>query len=278
MEKLRKDDAKDNIKKYENQLVLDELSERTIKKYVVDVEQWLNDMPDIINKTSIISYKNNLAKLYKPTTVNSKIISVNKFLKWMGCDELKIKTKRIQTKSCLDNVITREYYLKLLDTAWKLNKKKIYYIMKTIAQTGIRVGELKYVTVEAIQVGITIVWNKEKYRNVYLTNKLCEELKIYCSDNNISEGPIFCGNKKGQTITNGAVWRSLKYIAIQAGIPLELVYPHSFRHLFAKEYMRKIGDISELADLLGHTRLETTWIYTKTTSEEKRVRLEHLDL
>ena len=248
MEKLRKDDAKDNIKKYENQLVLDELSERTIKKYVVDVEQWLNDMPDIINKTSIISYKNNLAKLYKPTTVNSKIISVNKFLKWMGCDELKIKTK------------------------------KIYYIMKTIAQTGIRVGELKYVTVEAIQVGITIVWNKEKYRNVYLTNKLCEELKIYCSDNNISEGPIFCGNKKGQTITNGAVWRSLKYIAIQAGIPQELVYPHSFRHLFAKEYMRKIGDISELADLLGHTRLETTWIYTKTTSEEKRVRLEHLDL
>ena len=176
------------------------------------------------------------------------------------------------------NVITREYYLKLLDTAWKLNKKKIYYIMKTIAQTGIRVGELKYVTVEAIQVGITIVWNKEKYRNVYLTNKLCEELKIYCSDNNISEGPIFCGNKKGQTITNGAVWRSLKYIAIQAGIPQELVYPHSFRHLFAKEYMRKIGDISELADLLGHTRLETTWIYTKTTSEEKRVRLEHLDL
>ena len=90
MEKLRKDDAKENIKKYENQLVLDELSERTIKKYVVDVEQWLNDMPDIINKTSIISYKNNLAKLYKPTTVNSKIISVNKFLKWMGCDELKI--------------------------------------------------------------------------------------------------------------------------------------------------------------------------------------------
>ena len=102
MEKLRKDDAKDNIKKYENQLVLDELSERTIKKYVVDVEQWLNDMPDIINKTSIISYKNNLAKLYKPTTVNSKIISVNKFLKWMGCDELKIKTKRIQhTILCL---------------------------------------------------------------------------------------------------------------------------------------------------------------------------------
>ena len=143
--------------------------------------------------------------------------------------------------------------------------------MKTIAQTGIRVGELKYVTVEAIQVGITIVWNKEKYRNVYLTNKLCEELQMYCSDNNISEGPIFCGNKKGQTITNGAVWKSLKYLAIQAGIPQELVYPHSFRHLFAKEYMQKI-------DLLGHTRLETTWIYTKTTSEEKRVRLEHLDL
>ena len=90
MEKLRKDDAKDNIKKYENQLVLDELSERTIKKYIVDVEQWLNDMPDIIYKTSIVSYKNNLANLYKPTTVNSKIISVNKFLKWMGCDELKI--------------------------------------------------------------------------------------------------------------------------------------------------------------------------------------------
>lgn len=157
-------------------------------------------------------------------------------------------------------------------------EKKQYYIMKTIAQTGIRIGELKYVTVEAVKEGSTVVWNKGKYRTVYFTDNLCHELLRYCMEIDCTTGVIFCGRENGKAITPGAVWKSLKYIARKVEVPEAMVYPHSFRHLFAKEYMRKVGDISELADLLGHSRLETTWIYTKTTSDEKRRKLELLDL
>ena len=175
-------------------------------------------------------------------------------------------------------MITKECYVKMLRYAESHNKKKLYYIMKTIAQTGIRIGELKYVTVEAVKEGSTIVWNKGKYRRVYFTDNLCHELLRYCREIDCVTGVIFCGRENGKAITPGAVWKSLKYIARQVEVPEAMVYPHSFRHLFAKEYMRKVGDISELADLLGHSRLETTWIYTKTTSDEKRRKLELLDL
>ena len=150
--------------------------------------------------------------------------------------------------------------------------------MKTIAQTGIRISELKFVTFEAVKEGSALVWNKGKYRTVYFTSALQGELLEYCKDIGCTKGIIFCGRAKGKAITQGAVWKGLKYIARQADVPEEKVYPHSFRHLFAKEYMRKVGDIFELADLLGHSRLDTTWIYTKTTSDEKRSRLELLDL
>ena len=104
------------------------------------------------------------------------------------------------------------------------------------------------------------------------------EILQYCREIDCVTGVIFCGRENGSPITPGAVWKSLKYIAKHVDVPEAMVYPHSFRHLFAKEYMRKVGDISELADLLGHSRLETTWIYTKTTSDEKRRKLELLDL
>jgi len=199
-------------------------------------------------------------------------------LKWLGFRELAVKTKRIQTSNGLENMITKECYLKMLRYADTHNKKKMYYIMKTIAQTGIRIGELQFVTFEAVREGSTIVWNKGKYRTIYFTDNLCKELLRYCDETSCTGGVIFCGRDRGKVITPGAVWKGLKYIARQVEVSEQIVYPHSFRHLFAKEYMRKVGDISELADLLGHSRLETTWIYTKTTSDEKRRKLELLDV
>lgn len=150
--------------------------------------------------------------------------------------------------------------------------------MKTIAGTGLRIGELKYVTVQAITDGCTQIWNKRKYRTIYFSELLCEELLRYCNMIGIEQGVVFPGRTEGEVIASATVWKDLKYIAMSIGIPKDTVFPHSFRHLFAKNYMERIGDITELADILGHSRLETTWIYTKTTSAEKRKRLELLDL
>lgn len=275
---LERKRAMDMRDAYIAEMKLNELSSSTIAKYVADINQWLSIAPEKISKASILDYKENLCKNYKVASVNSKIISINRYLKWLGIKELTVKTKRIQNPSGLENMITKECYLKMLRYADARNKRKQYCIMKTIAQTGIRIGELKYVTVEAVKEGSTVVWNKGKYRTVYFTDNLRHELLRYCMEIDCVTGVIFCGRENGKAITPGAVWKSLKYIARQVEVPEEMVYPHSFRHLFAKEYMRKVGDISELADLLGHSRLETTWIYTKTTSDEKRRKLELLDL
>lgn len=275
---LEKKMAMEMLDAYIAEMKLNELSNITIAKYVADINQWLGTAPEMISKADILDYKENLCVKYKVTSVNSKIISINRYLKWLGVKELTVKTKRIQNASGLENMITKECYLKMLRYADAYNKRKQYYIMKTIAQTGIRIGELKFVTVEAIKEGSTIVWNKGKYRTVYFTDNLCHELLRYCREIDCVTGVIFSGRENGKAITPGAVWKSLKYIARQVEVPEAMVYPHSFRHLFAKEYMRKVGDISELADLLGHSRLETTWIYTKTTSDEKRRKWELLDL
>lgn len=275
---LEKQRAMDMLDAYIAEMKLNELSNLTIEKYVADINQWLSTAPEVISKADILDYKENLCVKYKVASINSKIISINRYLKWLGIKELTVKTKRLQNASGLENMITKECYLKMLRYADARNKRKQYCIMKTIAQTGIRIGELKFVTVEAIKEGSTIVWNKGKYRTIYFTKNLRHEILQYCREIDCVTGVIFCGRENGSPITPGAVWKSLKYIAKQVDVPEAMVYPHSFRHLFAKEYMRKVGDISELADLLGHSRLETTWIYTKTTSDEKRRKLELLDL
>ena len=231
---LERKRAMDMREAYIAEMKLNELSSSTIAKYVADINQWLSIAPEKISKASILDYKENLCAKYKVASVNSKIISINRYLKWLGIKELTVKTKRIQNPSGLENMITKECYLKMLRYADARNKRKQYCIMKTIAQTGIRIGELKYVTVEAVKEGYTVVWNKGKYRTVYFTDSLRHELLRYCVEIECSAGVIFSGREKGSPITSGAVWKSLKYIARQVEVPEEMVYPHSFRHLFAK--------------------------------------------
>lgn len=276
---LEKVQAEEKLEAYKKEMELQELSARTIHKYLADVRQWLDDVKDnIISKETIILYKKKLSERYKTASVNSKIISVNRYLRWLGFTELVVRTERIQTANVLDKMITKESYFAMLNYAKDTGRMKLYHIMKTIAGTGLRVGELKYVTVMAITDGYAQIWNKGKYRYIYFSERLCVELLQYCNEAGISEGIIFAGRTEGKVITSAALWKGLKNIAKELGIPEETVFPHSFRHLFAKNYMEKVGDITELADILGHSRLETTWIYTKTTSAEKRQRLGLLDL
>lgn len=276
---LKRKQAEEKLVEYEKDMQIQELSARTIHKYLADIGDWLEQMEGgIITKEMVISYKKELSKGYKVTSVNSKIISLNRYLRWLGFPDLVVRTERIQTPNVLDKMITKENYFAMLKFAKDTGRIKLYYIMKTIAGTGLRIGELKYVTVQAITDGYTQIWNKGKYRYIYFSEPLCMELMEYCNDSGISEGIVFIGRKEGKVITSAAVWKGLKNLAKELGIPEDTVFPHSFRHLFAKNYMEKVGDITELADILGHSRLETTWIYTKTTSAEKRKRLGLLDL
>lgn len=276
---LKKRQAQEKLCDYEKDMNRQELSARTIHKYLTDIMQWLEQVEGpVITKEMLISYKRKLAGKYKAATANSKIISVNRYIKWLGFADLTVRTERIQLPNVLDKMITKENYFAMLKFARDTGRWKIYYIMKTIAGTGLRIGELKYVTVQAITDGCTQIWNKRKYRTIYFSELLCEELLRYCNMIDIEQGVVFPGRTEGEVIASATVWKDLKYIATSIGIPKDTVFPHSFRHLFAKNYMERIGDITELADILGHSRLETTWIYTKTTSAEKRKRLELLDL
>ena len=259
---LKKKQAETKLEDYKRKMELQELSERTTHKYLADISQWLEEVQDdIISKEAVILYKKQLSKRYKAASVNSKIISINRYLRLLGFTELMVRTERIQAPNVLDKMITKENYFAMMNYAKDRGKMKLYYIMKTMAGTGLQVGELKYVTVSAITDGYTQIWKKGKYRYIYFSECLCEELLQYCNIAGISEGIIFVGRKEGNVITSAAVWKGLKNIARELGIPEETVFPHSFRHLFAKNYMEKIGDITELADILGYSRLETTWIY-----------------
>lgn len=275
---MNKDEAKAKLVAYEKQMKIDELSERTIKKYLFDVKQWLDSQDKKINMESMLAYKQSLTKTYAVSSINSKLISVNRYLKWLRYDELILKTQRMQPKTDIENIISKEEYSRMLDFAKRTNRMKMYYVMRTIAMTGIRIGELKYITVSALENGRAEVYNKGKYRMIYISRTLSEELLEYCKDCGIAEGIVFHGRNKGNNISAVGVWKNMKSIAEKSNVPSEKAYPHSLRHLFAKTYMEKVGDVTELSDLLGHSRLETTWIYTRTTSEEKRRRLERLDL
>lgn len=275
---LEKSNAIEMLETYIEEMRMAELSQHTINKYVLDIEQWLYASPVKITKDTIVKYKESLYIKYKATSANSKIASINRYLKWMRYDDLKIKARTICRQGVSNNIIGREQYFRMLEYAYEHNKDKIYLIMKTMAQTGMRISELQYLTVEAIKNGYIEVWNKGKYRNIIFTNSLCRELFGYCIDKDIASGVIFCGRKKGKAITPGAVWKDLKHLAKQTGVPTKVVYPHALRHLFAKEYMKSVGDISELSDLLGHSRIETTMIYTRTSIDEKRRALEFLNL
>lgn len=274
---LMKKELIEKLKAYQNDMRLQELSEKTICKYLADIKQWIFWEGEEITKNNLIDYKLYLTKQYKVSSVNSKIVSINRYLKWLGYKEINVRIKKVQQSNVLDKMITKENYYKMLNYAKNKGKNKIYCIMRTIATTGIRIGELKFVTVMAVSNGYTQVCNKGKYRYIYLPECLCRELLAYCEEEQIIEGCVFRG-REGKAISSTGVWKSMKGIAKELDIPGETVFPHSLRHLFAKNYMEKVGDVTELADILGHSRLETTWIYTKTTSAEKRARLNQLDL
>lgn len=269
---MKKEALRDILIEYILELKYQEKANRTLKKYEADANVFIHSIchDNDITKDDVLNFKKQLIDVdYKPSTINSYIVSTNKFLNYAGLSDLKVKKLKQQQKSSLTNVVSMSDYKRLLRFAKRLGYEDIYMIMKVIATTGIRISELRYFTVESIKNFYIHVRNKGKDRDIIMTQELARELRKYCRDNHIKYGPIFTTDYK-------KVWRKLKKIAGKARVNKDKVHAHSFRHLFAKEFMAEYNNALELADILGHSSLETTRLYARTTNEEKRKRIEQI--
>ena len=261
---------------------LQEYADKTLKAYRNSVQRFIDWIPEDeeITKESLMRYKENLMENYgSPKSINCHVIELNKFMKWLGQDDLRLKKVKVQFKQSNEDVLSIADYKRLLRFAKRNNDHQLYFIMKILAMTGIRISELRYFTVENLSSNYIKVYNKGKFRTVIVRQDLMRELKRYAKEKGIKEGFLFPSPKIPKKMVNeSTIWRHMKRIAGQARVKKDKVHAHSFRHLFAQLYLEIYTDsITELADILGHESLETTRLYTRTSDAQKRAKLERMD-
>jgi integrase/recombinase XerD len=262
------------LHRYTQYLSLQEKAEATIKKYRHDIQTLYSvcmaQHISLITKETVITYKKWSGQYYKPASLNSMLISLDGFFSWAGEPELRVKTVRIQKRSCLNGIFSKQEYEKLLGTAKRTGNMRIYLIMRLLGSTGIRISELRYITVKSLQDKTAVVHNKGKFREIFIPDMLCKELEAYCLHRELHSGIIFHGRNPANLLDKAKIWRELQKVAQATGSPGGTVHAQNFRHFFAKEYISRYGNIADLADILGHSSIETTRIYTRTTAFEKK--------
>lgn len=268
------------IRKFKEQLYYNEKSTATIQKYIASIEkftEYLNGQE--LTKERLLEYREWMEQRYSPQTVNVEISAINAWLKFCKMDSLRLKMLRVQRESFLseEREITKAEYQKLLSTAKRIGKERLYLIMMTLGGTGIRISELKYITVEAIQCGRAQIRMKGKNRTILLPEKLCKRLKRYVKKRGICSGYIF-RTRSGKPVDRSNVWHEMKAISEEAGIRKEKVFPHNFRHLFARLFYSMEKNIAHLADVLGHSRIETTRIYVAASARDYERILNRMEL
>ncbi len=271
----------EDISKYRLYLMEMEKSTATIEKYLRDIRKfssWLG-ADRKVTKERVIKYKHALADCYKASSVNSMLVALNMYFHYLGWEECCVRGLKCQQQMFIGSrkELKQEEYLRLVETALQNGQEQIALVMETIASTGIRISELRYITVEAIQQGCANVNCKGKSRQVFIVKELRKKLSKYLQQKKIKSGPIFL-SQKGNPIDRSNVWTKMKKIAAIAGVNTEKVFPHNLRHLFARVYYHKNKDIFYLADILGHASVNTTRIYTRTAGENHLRILEKLKL
>ena len=258
----------------------EEKAEATVDRYVSDVmlfADWL--LGREVDKAEVVRYKEELCTKYAPASINVIVSSLNRFFDFCGWHELRLKRIRQQRPifASTERELTKADYQRLLMAAKNRNNQRLSLVMQTICSTGIRVSELRYITVEAVQTGAAVVNCKGKRRQVFLTPQLCRMLKQYLRDNHIKKGSVFV-TKNGNPLNRSNIWADMKKLCETAGVASEKVFPHNLRHLFARTYYSKEKDIVRLADVLGHSSVNTTRIYTMESGEIHRQQLQRLGL
>lgn len=252
------------IQQYAVHLQEQERAGATIQKYLHDLTA-LRDFLDggELTKAALIEWKKRLIEAHAPASVNSMLAAVNGFLSYMGWRELTVKLLKIQKSPFTDErrELTREEYARLVRAAEREGNQRLSLIIQTICATGIRVSELKFITAEAVKTGRAEIFNKGKRRPVFLPEKLRRMLKKYLQAQKITAGAVFI-TKSGKPIDRSNIWRDMKRLCESAGVEPGKVFPHNLRHLFARTYYALEKDLSRLADILGHSNVNTTRIYT----------------
>ena len=261
----------EQISAFGRHLQIEERSAGTIEKYLRDVgafAAWLDGAP--VSREKAAAWRDSLLdRGYAPVTVNSMIAAVNQLFTFLGWEDCKIKALKLQRKLFRDDrkELTREEYERLLDAAHGLGRERLALLLETICATGIRVSEVKYITVEAARTGRAEISLKGKLRTILLPGKLCRKLKKYAKAQKIASGEIFL-TRSGRSLSRRQIWAEMKRLCKAAGVAPSKVFPHNLRHLFARTFYRVCRDVVKLADVLGHSSIETTRIYLISTGAE----------
>lgn len=272
-----------NMDKYIQNLKHAEKSDNTISNYKVGLNTFL-DYADSQNweqeealKDGILDYKKYLESRYKIPTINSYIISLNGYLKYLDKQDLCLKTVKTQEQqNNLENSFSMDEYLNMSNIAYNRKNKDTYFILTALVSTGIRISELRFMTVESLKTRGLSINNKGKVRFVPMSEKLCSTLLEYCKAKGIQSGYVFFGRNPQEPIDRRTVSKRIKKVASLAGIDEIKAHPHSLRHLFAKRFMEVVGNVTALKNILGHSSLKSTMIYTVTTNDEKRKDMDKL--
>ena len=266
---------------FQQHLAEEERELGTIEKYMREVKKFaLWQGRRKVTKETVSEWKEQLRTAgYKPETVNGKLSAVNKFLSCMGWGECCVKYLKIQRRlfRSTGRELTKDEYTRLVETAQSLGKTRLALLIETICATGIRVSEVKYITAEALRAGRAEISLKGKIRTVLLPGKLCRKLQKYAKKQKITSGEIFL-TRSGKGVSRRQIWAEMKALCKQARVAPSKVFPHNLRHLFARTFYRVSRDVAKLADVLGHSSIETTRIYLISTGAEHVRQLERLGL
>ncbi len=268
------------IAEFEEHLILEERSKTTVEKYIRDVKAFaVYTQGGAVTKETVIAYKKHIQETYAVRSVNSMLASINSLFSFLGWHDLRVKSLKLQQQVFCpeEKELTRAEYTRLCRTAERKHNKRLNLILQTICGTGIRVSELQYITVEAVKHGEAVVNCKAKTRSVFIVKELKQKLLRYAAEQNIKSGMIFV-TRTGKPISRTNIWREMKALCAEANVNPQKVFPHNLRHLFARVFYGIEKDIAKLADLLGHSSINTTRIYIISTGTEHRRRMENMRL
>lgn len=256
-------------KSFETVLRQANMAQNTISAYLYAVKEFNSKFKEL-NKKNLLVYKTFLIESYKPKTVNLRLQAINKYLDFIGKSKLRLKSVKVQQRSYLENVISNADYNFLKNKLKQEGNLEWYFVVRYLAATGARVSELVQIKIEHIHIGYFDLYTKGgKIRRLFIPKKLREETIIWLEKNGRGNGYLFL-NRFGERITTRGISQQLKNYAEKYGMNTRVVYPHSFRHRFAKNFLEHYNDISLLADLMGHESIETTRIYLRRTSSEQQ--------
>ena len=270
-----------NLEQFKEHLMLEEKSNATVEKYIRDAVKFSTFAGGSgISKETVITYKNRLKDDgYSVRSINSMLASINSLFSFLEWHDLKVKAIKVQQQLFCpeEKELSKSEFVRLVDAAKAKSNERLSLILQTICGTGIRVSELQFITVDAVKRGEATVSCKGKTRSVFIVRDLQKKLLRYLSENGISGGSVFV-TRSGRPVSRTNIWRDMKSLCGEANVDPGKVFPHNLRHLFARVFYGIEKDIAKLADILGHSSVDTTRIYIISTGAEHRRRMELMRL